>query len=138
MIQPVRWVLVSFCCLLAVATSASAEGSYANSVLTRPLPRDDNERMQECNWIRWEMAKQQNVVAVARTTLTDPVMVIQLQVLARQNLAALDSRAANIQCSAAFSNAPAQSSQTTFEQCFARCQQYTDRSKEQCFDACNK
>ena len=25
-----------------------------------------------------------------------------------------------------------------FEQCFARCRQYTDRSKEQCFDACNK
>lgn len=25
-----------------------------------------------------------------------------------------------------------------FEQCFARCRQYTERSKEQCFDACNK
>lgn len=25
-----------------------------------------------------------------------------------------------------------------FEQCFSRCRQYTDRSKEQCFDACNK
>jgi len=24
----------------------------------------------------------------------------------------------------------------TFEQCFSRCRQYTDRSKEQCFDAC--
>jgi len=26
----------------------------------------------------------------------------------------------------------------SFEQCFSRCRQYTDRSKEQCFDACNK
>ena len=26
----------------------------------------------------------------------------------------------------------------SFDQCFSRCRQYTDRSKEQCFDACNK
>jgi len=25
-----------------------------------------------------------------------------------------------------------------FDQCFSKCRQYTDRSKEQCFDACNK
>ena len=25
-----------------------------------------------------------------------------------------------------------------FDQCFTRCRQYTDRTKEQCFDACNK
>jgi hypothetical protein len=26
----------------------------------------------------------------------------------------------------------------SFDQCFSRCRQYTDRTKEQCFDACNK
>ena len=26
----------------------------------------------------------------------------------------------------------------TFEQCFSNCRKYTDRTKEQCFDACNK
>ncbi len=26
----------------------------------------------------------------------------------------------------------------TFDQCFSRCRQYTDRTKEQCFDVCNK
>ena len=31
--------------------------------------------------------------------------------------------------------APAQDS---FDQCFSRCRQYTDRTKDQCFDACNK
>ena len=25
-----------------------------------------------------------------------------------------------------------------FDQCFARCTQFTERTKEQCFDACNK
>jgi hypothetical protein len=35
---------------------------------------------------------------------------------------------------------PAQAAQTTnsFDQCFSRCRQYTDRTKEQCFDACSK
>ena len=35
---------------------------------------------------------------------------------------------------------PVQSAPTTnsFDQCFSRCRQYTDRTKEQCFDACNK
>lgn len=27
---------------------------------------------------------------------------------------------------------------STFDLCFSRCRQYTDRTKEQCFDACNK
>lgn len=35
---------------------------------------------------------------------------------------------------------PAQAAPTTnsFDQCFSRCRQYTDRTKEQCFDACSK
>lgn len=35
---------------------------------------------------------------------------------------------------------PVQVAPTTnsFDQCFSRCRQYTDRTKEQCFDACNK
>ncbi|MFA7300476.1 MAG: hypothetical protein WC053_08070 [Sideroxydans sp.] len=28
--------------------------------------------------------------------------------------------------------------QDSFDQCFSRCRQYTDRSKEQCFDVCNR
>lgn len=35
---------------------------------------------------------------------------------------------------------PVQAAPTTesFDQCFSKCRQYTDRTKEQCFDACNK
>jgi hypothetical protein len=35
---------------------------------------------------------------------------------------------------------PVQTAPTTnsFDQCFSSCRQYTDRTKEQCFDACNK
>jgi hypothetical protein len=132
-------VLLGTLCFLALATSVSAEGRYADSVLNRPLPRDNDERIRECNWIRAEIVKQQNVVTVARTTLTNPLAVAQVQVVAQQNVAALESRAANIQCSAAFSNAPVPNSpSSSFDQCFTRCRQYTDRTKEQCFDACNK
>ncbi len=90
-----RCVLVTtLCCMLALATSASAEGSYADSVLNRPLPRDNDERIRECNWIRAEMVRQQNILALARTTLTNPLAVLQVQVVAQQNVAALEARAA--------------------------------------------
>ncbi len=71
---------------------------------------------------------------------TNPLMAAAYQAMAQRNVAALESRAANIQCTAAFSNAPAAApvNGQSFDQCFARCQQYTDRSKDQCFDACNK
>jgi hypothetical protein len=32
----------------------------------------------------------------------------------------------------------AESTPNSFDSCFSRCRQYTDRTKEQCFDACNK
>jgi hypothetical protein len=67
--------------------------------------------------------------------------VTTFQGMAQQNIAALEARAANIQCTAAFSNAPAAApppAKQSFDQCFARCQQYTGRTKEQCFDACNR
>jgi hypothetical protein len=71
---------------------------------------------------------------------TTPLMAAAYQTMAQRNVAALESRAADIQCTAAFSSAPAAApaSGQSFDQCFARCQQYTDRTKDQCFDSCNK
>lgn len=115
--------------------------SYADAVLNRPMPPDDEARMRECTWIRSEIARQQGLAGVGATMATSPLMVAAYQAMAQRNIAALESRASNVQCTAAFSNVPATAPATTrqsFDQCFARCQQYTDRTKDQCFDACNK
>jgi hypothetical protein len=131
--------------LLAVMFSllGCAQGnsqSYADAVLNRPMPADDDARRQECTWIRSEMARQRGLAGVGATMATTPFMAAAYQAVAQRNVAALESRAANIQCTAAFSNAPVAAPTTgpSFDQCFARCKQYTDRSKDQCFDACNK
>jgi hypothetical protein len=105
------------------------------------MPPDDNARMQECNWIRSEIARQRGLAGAGAAMATNMMTVAAFQAVAQQNIAALESRAANIQCTAAFSsasnNTPATSNQA-FDQCFERCQKYTERTREQCFDACNK
>jgi hypothetical protein len=111
--------------------------NYASALLSRPMPATDQERAAECNWIRSEMARQQSLAGVGTSIATTPLMAAAYQAAARQNIAALESRAANVQCTAAFNSAQPQSGQS-FNQCFSRCQQLTSRTKEQCFDACNK
>ena len=82
----------------------------------------------------------QGLAGVGATVATTPLMAAGYQAVAQRNVAALESRAANIQYTAAFSNAPAvaRAAGQSFDQCFARCQQYSDRTKDQCLDACNK
>jgi hypothetical protein len=111
--------------------------SYSDAVLSRPTPETDEQRQQECNWIRGEIARQQNLGQMGGAVATTPLMAVAFQAAARKNMAALEARASNVQCAAAFSNAPAPTGQA-FDQCFARCQKLTDRTKDQCFDACNK
>jgi hypothetical protein len=124
--------------LLVVGCSSQPRQSYADAVLSRPLPASDAERQSECTWVRGEIARQTSLAEVGSTTANPPMMAMVFQATARNNIAALNSRASNIQCNAAFSNAPAAPSYgQTFDQCFARCQQLTDRTKNQCFDACN-
>jgi hypothetical protein len=123
--------------LWGCTTNSNSSQSYADSVLSRPMPASDSDRIQECNWIRSEIARQQSLAGAGASIATTPLMAVAYQALARQNIAALESRAATVQCTAAFSSAPAPSGQS-FDQCFARCQQFTKRTKEQCFDACNK
>jgi hypothetical protein len=110
---------------------------YASSVLARPTPGTDQERVAECGWIRSEIARQQSAGQAGASIASAPAMGVAFQAAARKNIAALESRASNIQCTAAFSNTPAVRPGQPFDQCFARCQQYTDRTKNQCFDSCN-
>jgi len=114
--------------------------SFAEAVLNRPMPADDDARMRECTWIRSEIARQQGLAGVGATIATSPLQAVAYQSIAQQHIAVLESRASNVRCTAAFSNAPAAPVPTkqSFDQCFARCLQYTDRTKDQCFDTCNR
>jgi hypothetical protein len=81
-----------------------------------------------------------SLAGVGATMATTPLMAAAYQAMAQRNVAAPESRTANIQCTAAFSNAPSSAPTArsqSFEQCFSRRQQYTDRTKDQCFDSCN-
>jgi hypothetical protein len=133
-------IVILFLTLSTVACQQGNRQSYGDAVLSRPMPTDEGQRVEECNWIRSEIARQQSLGQVGTAMATTPLMTVVMQAAARKNIAALESRASNVQCTAAFSNAPAAVTSTPpgFEQCFARCQQYTSRTKEQCFDACNK
>jgi hypothetical protein len=111
--------------------------TYAESVASRPMPVTDQDRMSECNWIRSEIARQQSLSQASAAVATSPLMAVAFQATTRNNISALESRASNVRCTAAFSNAPAAPAGQSFDQCFARCQQYTDRTKNQCFDSCN-
>jgi len=120
---------------------AHAQGpSYEDEVMSRPDPTTPEERQEECAWIRGEIARQENLAQMAGSMGMAPIIVMGSQAMARNHIAALESRAANIQCNAAFSAVPPGSPSSprlsTFDQCFARCQQVTDRTKDQCFDAC--
>jgi hypothetical protein len=79
--------------------------SYADKVLNRPMPADETARIQECNWVRSEIARQQGnqMVEGAMTSKLVPAL---LEGHAQQNIAALEARAANVRCTAAFSNVP--------------------------------
>src|SRR5258706_12128587 len=81
--------------------------SYADAVLNRPLPASNEQRVQECNQIRAETARRQSLAQIGATTATSPLVAAAFQATARQNVAALEARASNIQCTAAFSSTPA-------------------------------
>lgn len=123
--------------ILAGCNTGPPRPTYAEQVLNRPLPQTDRERERECASLRDEIARQQNLAQVGQTMATTPLMAVAMQAMARKNIAALEARAANVQCTAAFSSAPSDGEQT-FDQCFSHCKQYTSRSDAQCFDACNK
>jgi hypothetical protein len=129
------WALVS---TMLLAACQNHGPSYDETILSRPMPQTDQERQQECNWIQGEIARQQNLAQIGSTMATSPLMAVAYQSAARNNIAALNARASNVNCTAAFSSAPAAPSYgQSFDQCFARCQQLTNRTKDQCFDACN-
>ena len=123
------WIALLFLALCACASTERAPSEY-DVVMKRPKPANEEARRQECSWIATSLDRQKSLASYVAGTSTYPELALAHQDVAQRNMAVLQSRAQSINCQA--------SAGSSFDECFARCTQYTQRSKEQCFDACNK
>jgi hypothetical protein len=121
------WAAILFLALCACAPAKRAPSEY-DVVMKRPKPANEDARRQECSWIATSLERQKTLASYVAATSTYPEMALAHQDAAQRNMAVLQSRAQAINC---------QAGGLAFDECFARCTQYTQRSKEQCFDACN-
>jgi hypothetical protein len=137
-----RMAAVMSCIALTLCACASKpQPSDYDVVLARPKPSTDEARRQECSWIETALARQKSLASYAAASAISPTTAIAHQDSAQRNMAVLESRAQTLNCRPAFANAPVTTSaqpRISFDECFSRCKQYTGRTSEQCFDACNK
>ena len=133
-----------------LVSPAFAQDDYAAALAKRPLPTDDAGRRAECAWIRQEAARLQNMLiamdqqqGVPGPYNFQPIYRAAAQQRVNSAGAALASRASEVGCAAAFSNAPAPQAAPpsapagmSFDECFQKCKQYTSRTNEECFDSC--
>jgi hypothetical protein len=125
------------CILLALCACASKpRPTVYDVVLDRPKPATDEARRQECSWIETALAREKGYATYATASAISPMTAIAHQDAAQRNMVVLESRAQTINCRPAFPGA--RGSGLSLDECFARCKQYTGRTNEQCFDACNK
>jgi len=119
--------------LLAGCESAPRQDFYA-TLVNRPMPADDAQRDQECAWLAGEAARMRSVSAMAASSQ----YALAFQAKAAQNIAALSARHSQIQCDVVrvAPTTPAIPARTSFDQCFAKCREVTERNENQCFDAC--
>ena len=122
------WAALLFLALCACASAKRAPSEY-DVVMKRPKPANEDARRQECSWIATSLERQKTLASYVAATSTYPEIALAQQDATQRNMAVLQSRAQSLNCQTAVSS---------FDECFARCTQYTSRSKEQCFDACNK
>jgi len=134
------YLLIAIMLLVGCANEQQNQPSYYDQIMDRPLPITQEDKDRECSFLRNEIANQQNKASVAMTMATSPLMAMAFQSRARNNIAALNSRASEVKCNAAFSSQTiVEKPQSGYSQeCFNACKQDTARTNEQCFDACNK
>lgn len=123
-------LIACVCSLLGCAS----QPTYLDQLAAKPMPVGEAQVRSECGWIRSEIARMQSISATASGQYA-----MVFQAMARNNIAGLESRAANVGCAAAFSNQPLPTSTSNpIQQCVAACKENTSRTAEQCFDSCNR
>jgi hypothetical protein len=121
-------IMAALLVLVLCACSTPRPPSEYDVVMQRPKPVNEDARRQECSWIATSLERQKTLASYVAATSTYPDIALAHQDAAQRNMAVLQSRAQAINC---------QAGGLAFDECFARCTQYTQRSKEQCFDSCN-
>lgn len=118
-------------------TNENNNENIKDLVLNAPEPKSDEERKKECSFLRDMISRAQGVYDGCTLVARDGFQLLLCRQNARNHITLAETRAANIGCTASFSNTQAQQKvKMSFDQCFERCKQLTDRTKEQCFDSC--
>ena len=110
-----------------VLISGCASGpTYQERVAMMPVPQTQEQLAQDCAWIRSEIARMQSLAVASATSQ----FALAFQAQARNNVASLESRAANIGCHAAFSSQNNQDlpETTSIQQCINACKENTNRT----------
>jgi hypothetical protein len=122
--------------LVAVAFCGCAhQPSYQEQILRIEIPADDHGRDRLCGWLRQEMARQQSLSAASGGSQ----YALAFQAMARSNTAALEEKASEVPCNAAFGavrSTPIQA--PSIDQCVSDCKRITGQDVNACFNSCKK
>jgi hypothetical protein len=129
-----RYSLLCLAVLAGCASSGDAKyEQFRSNVLNAPLPQSDDARRAECANIRAEMARVRGWVAAGAT---QPGMWGAIYYAEGQKtLAVWEQRAADIQCSASFSNTTTKDPLT---QCMDICENRARKPAAECFQTCTQ
>ena len=111
---------------------------YTDFPVDHNLPSSEAEKFKECQWIRNEIARVQSIMDAASSVLDSTLEQTYIRVIARKNLAWLNGRASALKCRSSFSPHGDDPNQIEFDDCYNKCLKYTDYTKNECFDRCNK
>lgn len=89
---------ISVAILLSLGGCESDPQGYAHTIVDRPAPATDDQRARECNFLKSEIARQQAMTEVGTDTGMLPDAMAAIQTAAKNNIAALQSRAAADGC----------------------------------------
>ncbi len=90
--------LALFGCATPQQPKPHSYASYAEMVLSRPLPQDDAARVQECGWVRSEIQRQRAMAGYASSPMLPPQQREKYLSEAHTNNAVLEARLAKIGC----------------------------------------
>jgi hypothetical protein len=150
-------------CMLALALTGCARlygESHTQELLDHPVPASEHDRAMECGRLIGEVAQQRKVGTDVPSMAEAPFTSAATREEAARTVKSLEARESELHCAdvpasayavpATPAPAPAAvaapaaprltpaEADAVFDRCFQRCRQYTDRSKEQCFDVCTK
>jgi hypothetical protein len=110
--------------IISGCASGPSQPTYLEQVAALPRPTSEAERENMCSKLRAEIARVQNMAAYGSAYL-QPNFAMYAQMAARNNVAALEAKAAEFRCSAAFAerNPP-----SAIEACVATCRANTFRT----------